>query len=302
MNNITNHLAVQQQVKSRFKGKKRLKSKVAVRYKQNTEREYVRIVNSCMEALRKSLDEEMEKVIATARINNDGFHADETEDIMDAIEKAFWKISEKNDKLMDGLQDKLDYLAGLSRKLSISEWKRVCKKTLGIDILSDYYMGSFYRLVMDDWVNSNVDLIKSVKDKSLSSMKSIVKQGFLDGRTTTAIMKDIHRSYDMDKRHARFIARDQMAKLNSELTRMQQEDAGVSQYTWSDSGDGRVRARHKELDGKVFRWDDPPIVDKKTGRRCHPGQDYRCRCCAIPFFDIDTINLPIENGGDNSDS
>lgn len=302
MNNITNQLAIQQQMKSRFKGKKRLKSKVVIRYKQNTEREYVRIVNSCMEALRKSLDEEMEKVVATARINNDGFHTDETEDIMDAIEKAFQKISEKNDKLTDGLKDKLDYLAGLSRKLSISEWKRVCKKTLGIDILSDYYMGSFYRLVMDDWVNSNVDLIKSVKDKSLSSMKSIVKQGFLDGRTATAIMKDIHKVYGMDKRHARFIARDQMAKLNSELTRMQQEDAGVSQYTWSDSGDGRVRQRHKELNGKVFRWNDPPIVDKKTGRRCHPGQDYRCRCCAIPFFDIDTINLPIENGGDNSDS
>lgn len=302
MNNITNQLSIQQQVKSRFKGKKRLKSKVAVRYKQNTEREYVRIVNSCMEALRKSLDEEMEKVVATARINNDGFHIDETEDIMDAIEKAFQKISEKNDKLTGGLKDKLDYLAGLSRKLSISEWKRVCKKTLGIDILSDYYMGSFYRLVMDDWVNSNVDLINSVKDKSLFSMKSIVKQGFLDGRTATAIMKDIHKVYGMDKRHARFIARDQMAKLNSELTRMQQEDAGVSQYTWSDSGDGRVRQRHKELNGKVFRWDNPPIVDKKTGRRCHPGQDYRCRCCAIPFFDIDTINLPIENGGDNSDS
>lgn len=302
MNNITNQLAIQQQMKSRFKGKKRLKSKVVIRYKQNTEREYVRIVNSCMEALRKSLDEEMEKVVATARINNDGFHTDETEDIMDAIEKAFQKISEKNDKLTDGLKDKLDYLAGLSRKLSISEWKRVCKKTLGIDILSDYYMGSFYCLVMDDWVNSNVDLIKSVKDKSLSSMKSIVKQGFLDGRTATAIMKDIHKVYGMDKRHARFIARDQMAKLNSELTRMQQEDAGVSQYTWSDSGDGRVRQRHKELNGKVFRWNDPPIVDKKTGRRCHPGQDYRCRCCAIPFFDIDTINLPIENGGDNSDS
>lgn len=302
MNNITNQLAIQQQMKSRFKGKKRLKSKVVIRYKQNTEREYVRIVNSCMEALRKSLDEEMEKVVATARINNDGFHTDETEDIMDAIEKAFQKISEKNDKLTDGLKDKLDYLAGLSRKLSISEWKRVCKKTLGIDILSDYYMGSFYCLVMDDWVNSNVDLIKSVKDKSLSSMKLIVKQGFLDGRTATAIMKDIHKVYGMDKRHARFIARDQMAKLNSELTRMQQEDAGVSQYTWSDSGDGRVRQRHKELNGKVFRWNDPPIVDKKTGRRCHPGQDYRCRCCAIPFFDIDTINLPIENGGDNSDS
>ena len=299
MNNITNRLALQQQVKSRFRGKKRLKSKVAIRYKMNTEREYVRIVNSCMEAIRKDLDAEMEKVAALSR-RTDGFREDGLSDILDAIEKAFKRITEKNDKFIDGLKDKLNVLAGLSRKMSISEWKRVCKKTLGVDILSDYYMGDFYRSVMNEWVDSNVDLIKTVPSNALASMKDIARKGFLEGKSTTSIMKEIHEAYGMSKRHARFIARDQMAKLNGELTRIQQEDAGVSQYTWSDSGDGRVRARHKELNGKVFRWDDPPIVDKKTGRRCHPGQDYRCRCCAIPFFDIETINLPIENGGENN--
>lgn len=300
MNNITNRLALQQQVKSRFRGKKRLKSKVAIRYKQNTEREYVRIVNSCMEAIRKDLDAEMEKVAKIARMNNDSFREDSFNDLLDAIEQAFNRITKRHSKFIDNLKEKLSVLAGLSRKMSISEWKRVCKKTLGIDILSDYYMGDFYSLMMDEWVDRNVDLIKTVPANALSSMKDIARKGFLEGKTVTNVMKEIHEVYGMNKRHARFIARDQMAKLNSELTRMQQEDAGVTQYTWSDSGDGRVRARHKELDGKVFRWDDPPIVDKKTGRRCHPGQDYRCRCCAIPFFDIDTINLPIENGGENN--
>ncbi|MDD0884230.1 phage head morphogenesis protein, partial [Xylella fastidiosa subsp. multiplex] len=35
------------------------------------------------------------------------------------------------------------------------------------------------------------------------------------------------------------------------------------------------REDHAAHDGTVFRWSDPPA----TG---HPGQDYNCRCVAIP--------------------
>lgn len=71
----------------------------------------------------------------------------------------------------------------------------------------------------------------------------------------------------------------------------QQQDAGVQEYIWSDSGDSRVRSGHHRLNGKKFRWDDPPVVDERTGRRCHPGEDFQCRCVAIPVFDIDTLDL-----------
>ena len=74
----------------------------------------------------------------------------------------------------------------------------------------------------------------------------------------------------------------------------------MEEYAWSESGDGRVRDSHKHLNKKRFRWSDPPIVDAKTGRRCHPGQDYQCRCVALPVFDIDTIDLPFAGKGGKS--
>lgn len=42
-------------------------------------------------------------------------------------------------------------------------------------------------------------------------------------------------------------------------------------------------------------------MDERTGRRCHPGQDYQCRCFARPVFNQTTLNLPIagEDGGDH---
>jgi hypothetical protein len=47
-------------------------------------------------------------------------------------------------------------------------------------------------------------------------------------------------------------------------------------YVWHTRGDGKVRASHAENDGKIFSWSHPPI----TG---HPGEDYGCRCEALPL-------------------
>jgi len=79
---------------------------------------------------------------------------------------------------------------------------------------------------------------------------------------------------------AELIARDQTLKLNGAITKANQQAAGVDKYVWSTSRDERVRDTHAELDGKVFSWAAPP----KPG---HPGQDYQCRCIAVPLLEDD---------------
>lgn len=146
---------------------------------------------------------------------------------------------------------------------------------------------------MKKWVENNVGLIKTIPKESLEKMRGIVLDGYLNGKTTTSIVKEIQRAYSVDRRHAQLLARNQIAKLNGLITQKQQEDAGVEEYTWSTSGDNRVRPSHVRLNGKRFRWDDPPVVDEKTGRRCHPGGDYECRCVALPVFNRNTVDLPM---------
>ena len=189
------------------------------------------------------------------------------------------------------LKRELNKIAGLDHKLTIAEWKKAVSKTLGINILDDYYSGEYYQKMLEKWISDNVDLIKTIPKDSLGKMKEMVYSDYMNGRTTTNIVKDLQQQYGIDKRHARLIARDQTAKLNAEITQSQQRDAGVDKYKWSTVGDGRVRDSHDALDGEIFSWDDPPETD--DGRRCHPGEDYQCRCCAIPVFDIDTLDLPV---------
>ena len=52
----------------------------------------------------------------------------------------------------------------------------------------------------------------------------------------------------------------------------------TEQYVWETRGDSKVRVSHRRNEGKIFRWDNPP----PTG---HPGQDYNCRCLAIPYYE-----------------
>lgn len=222
-------------------------------------------------------------------------------DLQRAIADTF---QEMRDRLQERI-DAFDLLAHLrkvgenGKKLSTKQWKRLVKRTLGVDLLDDYYSGAFFSTELEQWVNDGVSLIKTIPQDSLDAMENIVMDGFVDGKSLTDIQRDIQAQYGIDKRHAAFIARDQTAKLNAAITERQQKDAGVRRYKWSTSGDERVRSDHKKLDGRVFSYDDPPVVDSRTGRRCNPGQDYNCRCVAIPVFDIDELNLPLGRGDES---
>lgn len=171
------------------------------------------------------------------------------------------------------------------------------KATLGIDLLDDYYEGEFYEELLKKWIEDNVALIKTIPQDTLGEMREVILDGYRNGRLTKDIAKEIQHIYGVEKRHAQFIARDQTAKLNAQISRKQQEDAGVKEYVWSTSGDSRVRDSHRALNNKRFRWNDPPVVDIKTGRRCHPGEDYQCRCVPLAVFDYKSIDLPISSNG-----
>lgn len=57
--------------------------------------------------------------------------------------------------------------------------------------------------------------------------------------------------------------------------------ADTERYVWRTQRDERVRPSHRMNDGRIFSWSDPP----DTG---HPGEDYNCRCEAIPYVEGQT--------------
>lgn len=80
----------------------------------------------------------------------------------------------------------------------------------------------------------------------------------------------------LDKRARRFASRAAHVAATSIATQMYQ-DAGLEKFIWVTAGDSKVRADHRELDGKVFS------LAKGAPGVGRPGQPHGCRCRALPF-------------------
>lgn len=132
--------------------------------------------------------------------------------------------------------------------------------------------------VIEDAISANVGLIKSIPRRYFEKMESIINNGFQNGYTYNQIQEEIFALGESTDARAKFIARDQIGKLNSQFDEARQTELGVEEYEWSTSGDERVRSRHAEMDGKIVRWDKPPSFG-------HAGIDYQCRCTRIPVLD-----------------
>lgn len=140
----------------------------------------------------------------------------------------------------------------------------------------------------DNIVDENVGLIRSIPNAKLDLFKNQLVSLLTRNATMRDIRKAIAANFKISKDRAALIARDQVGKLNGELNKYRQQQLGGERYIWRTSRDQRVRhprpgklgGDHKRLEGKTFTWNKPPIVDTRTGRRAHPGEDYQCRCYA----------------------
>lgn len=140
-------------------------------------------------------------------------------------------------------------------------------------------------IIASQW-GYNLDLYVQgwLKDNILKMRKDI-SEGVLQGQRAESISKYIQDNFNVSRRKAQFLARQETSLLMSKFHESRYKDAGVTKYIWSGAMDERERADHKALEGQVITWDSPPVVDRKTGRRAHAGEDFGCRCVAVPVVD-----------------
>lgn len=278
--------------------------KTSAKYPARAEIDLRSIIKRRLEEIRKIVREEMPEILAVVsegqQEGDSGTRMDgEEEDLIRRLRNCFRVIrqrvekSEENDPLERHIQQCADY----TDERELSEWRRSVRAALGVAIVEDYFMGSQYQKMLAEWVRQNVGYITSLESDCLAELEQIIIDGFTKGRPPKAISEELQSRFDVSKSRANLIARDQIGTLSSQLTRVRHEAAGVSEYEWDTSGDGRVRPCHAELDGKRFRYSNPPAMwymTKRgkvyTGRRCNPGEDYQCRCIAKPVFDFEKIN------------
>lgn len=158
------------------------------------------------------------------------------------------------------------------------------QRSFGVDI---YGNDEALQTAISASIFDNTRLITSIPEQYLSQVESIVVTNTRAGIRSSAIATQLFERFDVTRNRARFIARDQTAKVNSAVAQKRIESAGYEYFQWVTSEDARVRDRHDVISDRVtaygkgiYRFDNPPL--SASGQPILPGVDYQCRCIMRP--------------------
>ena len=146
------------------------------------------------------------------------------------------------------------------------------------------------------WVAENSRLIKTIPERLLDRVEAVVYDAIRSGESPASLSNNLQKVFNITKNRANIIARDQIAKLQGNLTRARNLALGITQYQWLTSRDERVRHSHEVLESKICSWNNEDIYKKSEQDRSwkkrtsiagvtkHPGQDILCRFTSLAII------------------
>lgn len=139
----------------------------------------------------------------------------------------------------------------------------------------------------------NVALIKSIGAQYHEKISQTVLRSIATGGNGAQDLFDQISHIDgVTENRAKLIAVDQTRKVTTAMNVERSKSVGMRKFEWLHSGGGsEPRKLHLRYDGQVFDYDNPPVIDERTGERGFPGQLINCRCTMVPVLSF---------GGDES--
>ncbi|MCO6514311.1 MAG: phage head morphogenesis protein [Snodgrassella sp.] len=221
--------------------------------------------------------------------------------------KEFKKQAEQKKIAMDGIADwvahVIDYLISRwGKKLedlapqlalqfvnrTVSNYESLFKTHLrkaGFTVR--FQITDFQKESLQAVMENNVGLIKSIGSQYLDKVQGQVWKCVTDGYDLSTLAKDLSKAYDITKRRAELIARDQGAKAHAVIEKAKRQELGITKAIWLHSHAGKKpRPSHLAADGKEFDVDKGMYLD---GKWIQPGELINCRCCSKSIIEgIDT--------------
>lgn len=220
-----------------------------------------------------------------------------------AMRNAVRKLARRWQKQFDDLAPQLaDYFAQAANERSASQLKRMLRKG-GFSV--EFKMTRAARDVMNASIAEQVGLIKSIPQKYFTEVEGAVMRSVMAGRDLQALTKELGDKVDLKRigmgrkpgesdkslatrtaKRAAFIARDQNNKATASITRVRQQEIGVTEAIWVHSGGGREpRPTHLAAGKRQQRYDvGEGWLDPAVGKKVFPGELPNCRCISRPVI------------------
>lgn len=280
----------------KLKGRKRTPHRfprIRWMYPWAQERRYAKAIQEYLDRLKAALLQEIKanwaSWVPAQRVRRDSAHTDAH---LDATWSEIRKTVQKQKvALFEGGMAKAINITGKDiNTMNALQWQKFVSSIGG----SEFYAPEDFSLKIAAWEDLNENLLESLGEELIKKVNIQVSNGIMAGKQWDEVADSLEAA-GLPPSRASFIARDQTGKLNGTLAQARQEDAGIDEYEWDTSMDERVRDTHASLQGKICRWDDPTVYkesdedewqprDSNMYSEGHPGDDYNCRCVALPHI------------------
>lgn len=132
--------------------------------------------------------------------------------------------------------------------------------------------------ILGEAITDNISLISSIEEDLHSRVESTLMNAWSEGKRSNEVAGMLQEQFGITNRRATLIARTEIGKVNAQLIETRATDVGIESYTWTTANDSRVRPRHRELNGTVHRFDNPPLSSEpgQPERYNNPGEDFQC--------------------------
>lgn len=135
---------------------------------------------------------------------------------------------------------------------------------------------------IDQFTQQSLAQLQGILSSQLDLIREILNASANEGLRVEEISNRLQQQLGLGKDRAILLARDQVGSLNGDIQQHRQQNIGITHYHWDSSLDEKVRLDHRILQGTRQSWAHPPVTDRRSGKRNHPGKDILCRCQAIP--------------------
>lgn len=198
------------------------------------------------------------------------------------------------DSFIDNIDKSIDFM-GLSYNNTINDYNKQFTANLTSLGITPTLTEKETELLNKNYVNTTKHNIKNMELDIIQNLRTKMKDLVLkDGATNRDIAKILINNYNLTQKRALFVARQESGLLLAEYSKNNYQKTGIRKFEWQTAGDEKVRnypknnlngGNHKYLDGQIFEFDKPPVINLITGERGLPGQAYNCRCVMCPIVE-----------------
>lgn len=180
-------------------------------------------------------------------------------------------------------------------------WRKAARKSTRSKFLFGLLIDEIkqnHSSMINDQIIENAALIRTLPNDVAEKVVKNIAEEAIKGKRARPIESIIREETDKHSRaSARLIARTEVAKTQSAITKSRAQNLDMHWYVWRTALDGdRVRKSHRLMEGVIVNWNDPPSPEELAGEQSvghyHAGNIWNCRCYSEVLLDVDDVKWP----------